>query len=339
MKRNAAALAPLVMLITAVLGVSGPIPAAAQAPILRVQYIVPVDQIVSLFEVPAIQQTVLKNYGKRYKLELGRAQGTPLLVAAMAAREADIAYLAYNSFAAAVIKNVVPGGLSVVASDFYDSSPDYFNFPWFALADSPINGPRELRGKKIGVLAIGTGADATTRLMLKKSGLDPVKDVTIVEIPAPAMEEALRSRKIDAGFFAPIFAYKAMAAGGVKKVFDSFQAWGTPYAFSFAVARNDYLKQSPDAVRAFLEDYVALSSYLYKPENRDTVLDLVAAQFKAPRPVLAQFYLTRKDVFRRVDARIAPEDLQHALTRLYELGFLDKDLKVAPYIDTSYLPR
>jgi sulfonate transport system substrate-binding protein len=314
-------------------------PARAEPPLLRVQYIVPVDQVVSLFDIPALQQSVLKNYGKRYKLELGRAQGTPLLVAAMAAGELDLAFLAYNSFASAVIKNVVPGGLTIVASDFYDSSPDHFNFPWLTLADSPINSARDLKGKKIGVLAIGTGADATTRLMLKKSGLDPVKDVTIVEIPAPAMEEALRSKRIDTGFFAPIFAYRAMATGGVKKVFDSFQAWGKPYVFSFLVARNDYLKKSPDAVKAFLEDYVALLGYIYKPEHREAVLDLVATQFKAPRSVLQQFYLTNKDVYRPLDARMKAEDLQHAVTRLAELHFLDKDLQVAPHIDNSYLPR
>ena len=311
----------------------------AQVPVLRVQYIVPVDQVISLFDIPAIQQNVLKNYGKRYKLELGRAQGTPLLVTAMAAGELDVAFLAYNSFASAVIKNVVPGGLTIVASDFYDSNPDNFNFPWLTLADSPINSARDLKGKKVGVLAIGTGADATTRLMLKKSGLDPVKDVTIVEIPAPAMEEALRSKRIDAGFFAPVFAYRAMATGGVKKVFDSGQAWGKQYAFSFVVARTDYLKKSPDAVKGFLEDYVALVAYVYKPENRDAVIDLASAQFKVPKPVLQQFYLTNKDVFRRLDARITAEELQHALTRLAELGFLDKDLQVAPYVDTSYLPR
>ncbi len=316
-----------------------PGPAAGQVPTIRVQYIVPVDQVISLFDIPAIQQSVLKNYGKRYKMELSRAQGTPFLVAAMAAGETDIAYLAYNSFASAVIKGVVPGGLTIVGSDFYASHPDYFAFPWLALADAPINGVRDLKGKKIGVLAIGTGADATTRLMLKKSGLDPVKDVTIVEIPAPAMEEALRSKKIDAGFFAPVFAYRAMATGGVKKVFDSFQAWGKPYVFSFIVARNDYVKKSPDAVRGFLEDYVALLTYVQKPENRDAVIDLVVAHFKAPKPVLQQFYLTKKDMYRRPDARIVAEDLQHALTRLHELGFLEKDLQVAGYVDNSYLPR
>src|SRR5499426_315810 len=135
--------------------------AHAQVPVVRVQYIVPIDQVISLFDIPAIQQNVLKNYGKRYKLELGRAQGTPLLVTAMAAGEADIAFLAYNSFASAVIKNVVPGGLTIVGSDFYDSHPDYGNFNWLALADAPINGVKDLRGKKIAVLAIGTGADAT----------------------------------------------------------------------------------------------------------------------------------------------------------------------------------
>jgi ABC-type nitrate/sulfonate/bicarbonate transport system substrate-binding protein len=304
-----------------------------------VQYIVPVDQMISLFDIPQIQQTVLKNYGKRYKMELGRAQGTPFLVAAMAAGEADVTFLAYNSFASAVIKNVVPGGITIVGSDFYDSTPDYHNFQWLALADAPINGVKDLKGKKIGVLAIGTGADATTRLMLKKSGLDPTKDVTIVEIPAPAMEEALRSKKIDAGFFAPVFEYRAVAAGGVKKVFDSYQAWGKPYVFSFIVARNEYLKKSADAVRGFLEDYVTMVQYALKPENRDAVLDMVTAHFKAPKPVLQQFYLTKKDAYRRPDARIVPEDLQHAISRLHELGFLEKDVPVAQYVDNAYLPR
>ena len=333
-------LAALLTMLTATLGpLLAAAPATAQVPMLRMQYIVPIDQVISLFEIPAIQQNVLKNYGKRYKLELGRAQGTPLLVAAMAARELDVAFLAYNSFASAVIKNVVPGGLTIVASDFYDSNPDNFNFPWLALADAPINSARDLKGKKVGVLAIGTGADATTRLMLMKSGIDPVKDVTIVEIPAPAMEEALRSKRIDAGFFPQVFAYRAMATGGVKKVFDSAQAWGKQYVFSFIVARNDYLKKSPDAVRGFLEDYVALVTYVYKPENRETVIDLASAQFKVPKPVLQQFYLTSKDVFRRVDGRVTAEELQHAITRLAEFGFLDKDLQVAPYVDNSYLPR
>ncbi len=333
------ALASVVALIAVAGGTFPPPAAVAQAPTIRVQYIVPVDQPISLFDIPQIQQTVLKNYGKRYKMDLGRAQGTPFLVAAMAAGEADVAYLAYPSFASAVIKGVVPGGLTIVASDFYDSHPEYFAFPWLALADAPINGPKDLRGKKIGVLAIGTGADASTRLMLKKNGIDPVKDATIVEIPAPAMEEALRSKKIDAGFFAPLFAYKAMAAGGVKKVFDSYQAWGKPYLFSFVVARNDYLKKSPDAVKGFLEDYVALLKYIHKPENRDTVIDLVVAHFKAPKTILQQFYLTKKDMYRPTDGRVVPEDLQYAISRIHELGFLEKDVQVAQYVDNSYLPR
>jgi NitT/TauT family transport system substrate-binding protein len=331
------------LVVLVVLSFAGPLfpltSAAADPPIIRVQYIVPVDQLVSLFDIPQIQQTVLKNYGKRYKLELSRAQGTPFLVAAMAAGETDIAYLAYNSFASAVIKGVVPGGLTIVAADFYDSHPEYFAFPWMCLADAPINSVKDLKGKKIGVLAIGTGADASTRLMLKKSGLDPVKDVNIVEIPAPAMEEAVRSKKIDVGFFAPLFAYKAMAAGGVKKVFDSYQAWGKPYLFSFVVARNDYLKKSPEAVRGFLEDYVALEKYTQKPENRDAVIDMVVAQFKVPRTILQQFYLTKKDMYRPADGRVNPEDLQHAISRLHELGFLEKDVQVAQHVDNSYLPR
>jgi NitT/TauT family transport system substrate-binding protein len=330
--------------VTTLIGLAGCLllstSAVAQAPTLRVQYIVPVDQTVSLFDVPSLQQTVLKNFGKRYKLELSRAQGTPFLVAAMAAGETDIAFLAYNSFAAAVIKNVVPSGLTIIATDFYDSQPGYYNFHWIARADSGINSVQDLRGKKIGVLAIGTGADATTRLMLKKSGLDPVKDVNIVEIPAPAMEESIRSKKIDAGFMPALFCYRAMASGeSYKTVFDSLQAWGRPYIFSFVVARNDVLKKSPDAVRAFLEDLVALNKHIYTSANRDAVIDAVVAHFKAPKAVLQQFYLTNKDMYRPQDGHVRADDLQHALSRLHELGFLDKDVPVAQHVDNSYLPR
>ena len=282
---------------------------------------------------------MLKNYGKRYKLELVRSQGTPFVIAAMAAGEADVASLAYNSFASAVMKGVVPGGLTVISADFYDSHPDYFNFQWLALADSPINSVQDLRGKKIGVLAIGTGVDATTRLMLKKNGLDPLKDANIVEIPAPAMEEAVKSKKIDAGVFPSIFYYRAMAAGGFKKVFDSHQAWGKPYLFAFAVARNDFLKKSPDAIKGFLEDYVALLKYAYRPENRDTVVAGVVARFKLPKAVLQQYYLTRKDVYRPMDGRASAEDLQYAVSKFHELGFLERDVQVVQYIDNSYLPR
>jgi len=339
MKTRFAALMAIITAIALAGPALPPTPAQAQAPTIRLQYIVPVDQHISLFQIPSIQQTVLKNYGKRYKMELARAQGTPFAVAALAAGEADVAFLAYNSFASAVIKGVVPGGLTIIGPDFYDSHPDYFNFPWMALADSPINSVKDLRGKKIGVLAIGTGADATTRLMLKKNGLDPVKDVNIVEIPAPAMEEAVRSKKIDVGFFAASFYYRTMATGGVKTIFTSYQAWGKPYLFSFNVARNDFLKKHPDATRAFLEDYIAMAKYVHKPENRDAVIDAVSAHFKAPKALLQQYYLTKKDTYKPTEGRVVAEDLQHAISKLHELGFLDQDLQVAKHIDNSYLPR
>ena len=340
MKTRIVALLVVITLI-ALTGISfPPAPAAAEVAAIRLQYIVAADQLISLFDIPSIQQNVLKNYGKRYKMELMRAQGTPFIVAGMAAGEVDVAALAYNSFASAILKGVVPGGLTVISTDFYDSHPEYFNMPWAALADSPITSVRDLRGKKIGVLALGTGADATQRLMLKKSGLDPSKDVNIVEIPLPAMEEALRSRKIDVGMFAPFFYFRAMTrGGGLKKVFDSYQAWGKPYLFSFNVARNDFLKKNPDAIRGFLEDYIALSRYAYKPENRETVIDSVAAQFKLPKPVLQQYYLTRNDYYRPLDGRVSAEELQYPISKIHELGFLERDVEVARYIDNSYLPR
>ena len=46
-----------------------------------------------------------------------------------------------------------------------------------------------------------------------------------------------------------------------------------------------------------------------------------------------------KDVYRPLDGRVVAPDLQHAVSKFHELGFLDRDLQVASYIDNSYLPR
>lgn len=312
--------------------------AGEEMPNIRVGWVVPTEQLVSLMAIPHIQQTVMKGITKNYKLELIRFQGTPQAVAALAAGEIEIASLAYESFTRAVINNVVPGGLTIIATDFYDAYEGHFGFHWLTLESSGIKNVKDLRGKTIAVNALGTGVDATLRLMLKKSGLDPEKDVNVVEMPFPTHESALREGKIDVGTFPALFYYRAVKNGGVRTVFTSRDAWGSGYLFTFYVVRNDFLKRYPNAVRAFLLDYFRLSSYVLDKRNRSKVIDVTSDFFKIDRELLESYYLTQKDVYRPTYPAVIPDDLQKAVDVLYDLGFIKQRVDIARYVDNSYLP-
>ena len=73
------------------------------------------------------------------------------------------------------------------------------NFMPFKLFVNPaIKTPKELRGRKLAVSRFGAQSDFLTRYAISKLGLDPSKDVTILQIGStPARYAALKSGSVD----------------------------------------------------------------------------------------------------------------------------------------------
>lgn len=73
------------------------------------------------------------------------------------------------------------------------------NFMPFKLyVDPTIKTPQQLKGKKLAVSRFGAQSDFLTRHAVAKLGLDPSKDVTILQIGStPARYAALKSRSVD----------------------------------------------------------------------------------------------------------------------------------------------
>jgi ABC-type nitrate/sulfonate/bicarbonate transport system substrate-binding protein len=93
-------------------------------------------------------------------------------VAALKKGDADIAVVSSNQ----AIQNVVTGGtpMTFVGNTGY-------NFSVF-LAAATIKSAAELKGKKIGTSPPGTTPDQLTRVALRRLGIDPDKDVTLVPL-------------------------------------------------------------------------------------------------------------------------------------------------------------
>ena len=146
-----------------------------------------------------MQKNVLKGYGRDYTVDMTFTRGTPEAGTLLAAGQADMATLSFAVFATSVLKEIVPGGMSIVSDNYQDGRPGYAQNTFFVLKDSPIASTQDLKGKKVGINAFGSAVDLALRVKLKKDGIDPRKDLTIVEVAFPNQAAAIREKRIDCG--------------------------------------------------------------------------------------------------------------------------------------------
>lgn len=284
-----------------------------------------------------MQKNVLKGYGKDYVLDMTFTRGTPEAASLLAAGQADMATLSFAVFATMVLKNAVPGGLTIVADNYQDGHKGYAANTFFVLQDSPIKSVGDLRGKRIGINAFGSAVDLALRVRLKKDNIDPRKDVQIVEIAFPNIGPAIREKRVDAGVLILPFMNNELQKGGLRPVFDGGDAFG-PYSVIFHVVTNEFLKRNRPAVQAFLGDYIQGIKWFYDPANRKRAVELTAEFTKTPAAVLDSYFMTERDYYRDRDGCVSAELIQRPVDAMYREGLIDKPVKIADYLDLSLLP-
>jgi len=294
--------------------------------------------IETLFFTEFMQKNVLRRYGKDYTLDVTYTRGTPEAASLMAAERVDLATQACASLATVIVRDAVPGGMKVIA-DIHDVKPGYSQIPFFVLAGSPIERVADLRGKTIAVNAFGTLVDLIARTVLRKNGLDPRKDVRLVEISFPSIGPALRENRVQGGFLPVPYGVTESSKGGVRELFNATDAFPASFANLFQAARVNFLKTSGDAVRAWLDDYVTGLHWLYEPSNRVAAVALAAEVSQSAPALLDSFFLTDKDYFRNLNACLTANMLQGPVDAMREQGLLTSAVDIAPYVDMSYLPR
>ena len=172
------------------------------------------NEIETLMTTEFFQKNVLKNYGKVYELQATFTRGTPEAAALMAAGRVDLACLSFPIFAASVLKDAVPGGMSIIADVFQDGRKGYASNTFFVLDNGGPKTVKDLKGKKIAINAFSSAVDLELRVVLKKNGLDPKKDVEIVEVTFPNMGPALREKRVDCAVMVLPFMAVEVAKGG-----------------------------------------------------------------------------------------------------------------------------
>ncbi|MGC2585064.1 MAG: ABC transporter substrate-binding protein, partial [Pseudolabrys sp.] len=184
------------------------------------------NEMETIIYLDYLKENVLKNYGKSYTLEMTFTRGTPEAATLLASGQADLGTLAFSTFATAVAKDAVAGGLSIISDNYQDGHPGNATNTFFVLQDSPIKTVEDLKGKKIGINAFGSAVDLVLRVVLKKKGLDPRRDVQIVEVNFPNMGAAIREKRIDCGVLVIPFLAVESRKGDLRVLFTGGDAFG-----------------------------------------------------------------------------------------------------------------
>jgi ABC-type nitrate/sulfonate/bicarbonate transport system substrate-binding protein len=156
-----------------------------------------------------------------------------------------------GAFNGASVKLQESGAPLTSVIGYYGTDEKNYN-GFYVLDDSPIKGPEDLIGKKVGMNTLGGHAQAVLDLYLRRNGLgeDDVKKVEALAVPPVSLEQSLRQGQIDVAAVSGIFQDKALATGGIRRVFRDYDFLGAFTAGSY-VFRDDFIERNSDTVKAF----------------------------------------------------------------------------------------
>jgi len=114
-----------------------------------------------------------------------------------------------------------------------------------------IENPEQLRGKSIGISRFGTSLHTGARIAAKHFGLEPGKDVHIVEIGAGDwIVGALQGNRVQAAVFGYPATSRALKLG--NRLLLHIPTLNIPYASTGVSTRGEIIRDDPDLVRRFL---------------------------------------------------------------------------------------
>lgn len=263
----------------------------------------------------------------------------PLLQQAVAAGDLDVAYVGsppvYHWFSrgleSKILAQVNFGQAAVIAN-----------------SKSAINTIGDLRGKKLAGVAKGSGMDVLLRgfVLTEKGKLDPDRDVSIINMPAPNMNAALEHNEVDAAFSWEPFVSQSLLRGTSKLILDVNKEL-PQYPWYVVISLPSTLKNRPEDVVKLLRAHLKAIAFLQT--NPEEANQIIAQEFKLESIQAANGKtLKPEDIVQEArkrmgwSARLDSKDLQF-IQRLmdysFSLGFINRPLKVEQVVDTSFLQK
>ncbi|HEX9788056.1 MAG TPA: ABC transporter substrate-binding protein [Candidatus Binatia bacterium] len=196
--------------------------------------------------------------------------------------------LKFGNGTGGTIASAAVGGANLVAVACFMNT-----LPYELIVQESIKSKEQLKGKSIGISRIGSASDVIARVFLKNLGLEPDKDVPIIQVGGSGERAAaFRTGRI-AGFPSPPGVIH-LTKGMPQRVLISTADFEKPYAFPYICGTT---------TRSYLAS------------SRSTVKRLVMALTEG-----VHFFKTRKEESKKILAKYSRHDNETYLEAAYEIN-------------------
>lgn len=126
---------------------------------------------------------------------------------------------------------------------------------WWLLSRPAIKSAAQLKGGSVAVSAFGSSSDFVARFALRKLGLDPEKDVTLVALGSPVTRQAaLEVNRVQATVHVHPSTFIAQKKG--FNVLADVAALGLAYQHTGVATTQRFIRENPEIVRAYVKSQV-----------------------------------------------------------------------------------
>lgn len=264
---------------------------------------------------------------RKYNLDVEsiRIAGGATIVQAIAAGE-----LTFGRGSAAEVVNARVGGfplkiLSAVINKFV------YSF----VTPMEITKPQDLRGRAVAISQFGDGSDFITRMALQSWGLEPMKDVTILQVGnSPDRLAAVSSGKVQGAILSLAQALRAKKLG--LRVLADLSQIDAEYSQGLLYAPVSLIEKRADLISSFLKAYVEAIRY-FKTDKQAAFK--VISQYSGVRDKqdIEEYYTTLTKNFLQDNPVPTLKGMQTVLDQLGARNPRVRDIKPEDLIDTRFL--
>ena len=206
----------------------------------------------------ALDAGLYKKHG--LDVELVFIQSSTMSVSTLVSGDIQVANTSGGAVASAVV-----GGAHLIMTACYINT-----LPYELVVQETVKSAEDLRGKSVGISRVGSASDVAARVLVKGLGLEPVKDVPIIQVGGPSERAAaFRTARI-AGFPSPpgtIHLAKGMPHRILISTADFQKRFDFPYICS--TTTKSYLATNRDTMRRLTMALIEATHFL-KTRKEDT---------------------------------------------------------------------
>lgn len=262
-------------------------------------------------------------------LEIHLTYGGPELAKVFAARQVEIGEFGSPPALTAIARGAP---LKIIGSGMRRK------FLMYLGVRSDISDFAGLRGKRLGLLTLGSCNDWLARRMWNQAGLDPERDLKLVVVEG---DYPRILAQMAAGKFEAILTIEPdLSSGECQGLLRAWAAAFDPeylprYQWVVMTARPDFIEREPELVQAVLRASERSSRYMV--EHPDEWAQFLVSSHGVS-PEAAQRAVERELPHVARDCKVDMEGLRRAIALQRELGAFEDDLSVERITDLRFLP-